>query len=105
MPVNGRLTLEEMRDAIRRGEGILLDGKPITRLEDLPPPEVHMRGDLVQLRETLASLDRQIANLSEQRKRIVAEIDAIAIVPAAQPPADPTVPPAPSVLPAEKKTK
>lgn len=104
MPINGRLTLEEMRDLIRRGEGVLLDGKIITRLDDLPAPEVHMRGDLVQLRGTLASLDQQIASLNEQRKRIVAEIDAIE--PATQPPATPStpVPPAP-VPPAEKKTK
>lgn len=69
------LTREEMEQVIREGGAVAHQNRLLTRIEDLPDEIELAQGDQERMANATAAIDRQIAELTAQRARAVADAD------------------------------
>lgn len=67
---NGRLTYAALVETLRRGSTVVLDGRHVTRAQDLPSEADYVRGDAEAEAATLARLEAA-------QKAVEAQIAAI----------------------------
>src|SRR5947209_17877388 len=80
----------QMEQIIKSGGSVILDGRSIERVEDLPPESELAANDRQRARAVLNAHDEQIAKLTAERAKLQAIVDE---KPAPPPPAE-TPPPA-----------
>ena len=66
MPVNGKLTYDEMKAILERGESVLVDGKAIRHVSQLPSP-IKIAGNDPE------AIERERQRIASERKRLEAE--------------------------------
>lgn len=100
----GDLTRAGMEHVLREGGSVLLDGRQIEHLDDLPTEADLARGDERRTAAVREQLDRQMAELAAQRARLDTPEGAIR-QPSATPPRtrQPRAPQPPGVFPPASK--
>jgi hypothetical protein len=94
---DGRLTRAGMEHAIRSGGSVLWGGEVVTDLADLPDEVGLAEGDRERLRAHAEGIDRQIAELSLQRRQAQEALDRAPEL--SKPPAGEPAQPPPDVSP------
>lgn len=84
---DGRLTLEGAREVIAEGGSVMMQGKTITKVEDLPSEAQLAKGNRAAMRVARANLKREIARRQEELAELGDE-DADDSAGTSQPPKD-----------------
>jgi hypothetical protein len=109
VPIN--YTRQQLEGFLRSGQSVLVNGRHIDRLEDLPPESELAAGDRERARAALEAHDDQIARLVAERGKLARAAEAPAPPPApapvqvqaqppGEPPGEPPAPPPPEPPPA-----
>ena len=74
MPVNGKLTLDEMKERIAKGQTLIHEGKVISRITDLPSAVDLALGDPNSVEHALSDVEAEQKALDDKRAKLEAAL-------------------------------